>query len=156
LAPASQVSGNSEAIYPGASYSLTLPIGLFSQNGNLIVDRTSYNTDNIFVASASFLPLNVYLTSELLFQDPTGAAVTNVDPAPTAISLLSFPFASGQIYEQQWDSQGSNIGTSILFFSITSISAVPEPSTWAMMILGFAGIGFMAYRRKSKPALMAA
>jgi hypothetical protein len=33
---------------------------------------------------------------------------------------------------------------------------VPEPSTWAMMILGFAGIGFMAYRRKSKPALMAA
>jgi hypothetical protein len=35
-------------------------------------------------------------------------------------------------------------------------SAVPEPSTWAMMLLGFAGVGFMAYRRKSKPALMAA
>jgi hypothetical protein len=34
--------------------------------------------------------------------------------------------------------------------------AVPEPSTWAMMILGFFGIAFMAYRRKSKPALMAA
>jgi hypothetical protein len=34
--------------------------------------------------------------------------------------------------------------------------AVPEPSTWAMMILGFAGVGFMAYRRKSKPALMVA
>jgi hypothetical protein len=33
--------------------------------------------------------------------------------------------------------------------------AVPEPSTWAMMILGFAGVGFMAYRRKSKPALLA-
>ena len=33
---------------------------------------------------------------------------------------------------------------------------VPEPSTWAMMILGFAGVGFMAYRRKSKQALMAA
>jgi hypothetical protein len=36
------------------------------------------------------------------------------------------------------------------------VGAVPEPSTWAMMILGFAGVGFMAYRRKSKPALMAA
>ena len=34
--------------------------------------------------------------------------------------------------------------------------AVPEPSTWAMMLLGFAGVGFMACRRKSKPALMAA
>ena len=37
----------------------------------------------------------------------------------------------------------------------TEVSAVPEPSTWAMMLLGFAGVGFMAYRRKSKPALMA-
>ena len=35
--------------------------------------------------------------------------------------------------------------------------AVPEPSTWAMIILGFAGIGFMAYRkRKNGFALTAA
>ena len=27
-------------------------------------------------------------------------------------------------------------------------TAVPEPSTWAMMVLGFAGIGFMAMRRR--------
>jgi hypothetical protein len=37
-----------------------------------------------------------------------------------------------------------------------SVGGVPEPSTWAMMILGFAAIGFMTYRQKSKPALMAA
>jgi PEP-CTERM motif len=36
---------------------------------------------------------------------------------------------------------------------ITGVPAVPEPSTWAMMVLGFAGIGFMAYRRKSRGAL---
>ena len=30
---------------------------------------------------------------------------------------------------------------------------VPEPSTWAMMILGFFGVGVMAYRRKSKVEL---
>jgi hypothetical protein len=36
-----------------------------------------------------------------------------------------------------------------------AISAVPEPSTWAMMILGFAGVGFMAFRRKNKTALNA-
>ncbi|MEH2534032.1 hypothetical protein V1277_006673 [Bradyrhizobium sp. AZCC 1588] len=29
-----------------------------------------------------------------------------------------------------------------------TVGAVPEPSTWAMMILGFAGVGFLAYRRR--------
>jgi PEP-CTERM motif len=28
-----------------------------------------------------------------------------------------------------------------------TVSAVPEPSTWAMMLIGFAGIGFVVYRR---------
>lgn len=28
--------------------------------------------------------------------------------------------------------------------------AVPEPSTWAMMILGFAGVGFMTYLRRKQ------
>lgn len=36
-------------------------------------------------------------------------------------------------------------------FSVTNVtSAVPEPSTWAMMILGFCGVGFMAYRKKQQ------
>jgi hypothetical protein len=33
--------------------------------------------------------------------------------------------------------------------------AVPEPSTWAMMILGFAGIGVMTYRRRKSAMLVA-
>jgi hypothetical protein len=39
---------------------------------------------------------------------------------------------------------------------ISTVDAVPEPATWAMMLLGFAGVGFMAYRRKSKPVALAA
>ena len=31
----------------------------------------------------------------------------------------------------------------------TLIAAVPEPSTWAMMILGFLGVGFMSYRKRT-------
>lgn len=34
-----------------------------------------------------------------------------------------------------------------------NVSAVPEPTTWAMMLIGFAGIGFLAYRRRAKPAI---
>jgi len=61
--------------------------------------------------------------------------------------------------------------TSVVFTPITTegpylqfdsvnvnVSAVPEPSTWAMMMLGFAGFGYMAYRRHrmAVPAVLAA
>jgi hypothetical protein len=32
----------------------------------------------------------------------------------------------------------------------TVTSAVPEPSTWAMMFIGFAGLGFLSYRRSRR------
>jgi hypothetical protein len=31
--------------------------------------------------------------------------------------------------------------------AINQIAGVPEPSTWAMMMLGFAGLGYAGYRR---------
>jgi hypothetical protein len=41
-------------------------------------------------------------------------------------------------------------GTSVPFsLDITDrLNVVPEPSTWAMMLVGFAGLGFAAYRRR--------
>ena len=33
---------------------------------------------------------------------------------------------------------------------ITTTAAVPEASTWAMMLLGFLGLGFLGYRKSSK------
>lgn len=53
-------------------------------------------------------------------------------------------------YEWTWGT-GANQN-----FTLVIESAVPETSSWVMMILGFCGIGFMASRRKSKPAMMAA
>jgi hypothetical protein len=52
------------------------------------------------------------------------------------------PDANGNFTEQGFDVR-------TLGFFTTGVGAVPEPSTWAMMILGFAGIGFMAYRRRN-------
>ena len=40
--------------------------------------------------------------------------------------------------------------------TVTVAESVPEPSTWAMLILGFACVSAMAYQRKSKPASMVA
>lgn len=36
---------------------------------------------------------------------------------------------------------------------VFNVSAVPEPSTWAMMVIGFFGLGFMARRRNGMPTL---
>ncbi len=37
-----------------------------------------------------------------------------------------------------------------LISDVSLTSSVPEPSTWAMMLVGFGGLGFAAYRRRRK------
>jgi hypothetical protein len=37
--------------------------------------------------------------------------------------------------------------------SPSGVGSVPEPSTWAMLLLGFAGVGFLVHRRKRESAL---
>jgi hypothetical protein len=36
-----------------------------------------------------------------------------------------------------------------------TLATVPEPSTWAMMVIGFAGLGYAAFRRNSKGRALA-
>jgi hypothetical protein len=36
------------------------------------------------------------------------------------------------------------------------IGSVPEPSTWAMMLLGFAGLAYAGYRKTKRAALSVA
>jgi hypothetical protein len=39
--------------------------------------------------------------------------------------------------------------------SFTTTGAVPEPSTWAMLLMGFAGLGFAGYRGRKRSAAVA-
>jgi hypothetical protein len=41
-------------------------------------------------------------------------------------------------------------------FTVGTVSAVPEPATWMMMILGFVGVGFASYRRSRRSVGFAA
>jgi hypothetical protein len=43
-----------------------------------------------------------------------------------------------------------NVCSDCVAVGTLTITAVPESSTWAMMILGFLGVGFLSYRRKGR------
>ena len=76
---------------------------------------------------------------------------TLVGKIGAASSLKSAPHsraanAAGELKLYYWDSDFSDNTE----YVTATISAVPEPSTWAMMILGFAGVGYLAYRRRDQ------
>ena len=75
--------------------------------------------------------------------DPLAFGFTNITDACGAVSG-----ANCNTYEF-WDgihpTAAAHVGIADAF-----VATVPEPSTWAMMILGFAGVGYMAYRRSRK------
>jgi hypothetical protein len=68
--------------------------------------------------------------------------------SPTPIGTGTFGILAGQTIDFILDPNSTFSFDSTL--AIATVTAVPEPSTWAMMILGFMGVGFMAYRRKNR------
>jgi PEP-CTERM motif len=88
------------------------------------------------------------------------------------IEILNFNFKNLAVAESFFHDSvinlGSNLGPDIdLTFAYNLVAdgsggfgfdfalggAVPEPSTWAMMLLGFAGLGFAGYRAHCAPRL---
>jgi len=85
------------------------------------------------------------------------AVALNLNPAPT----IGYTFFSVSFTGSGLDSFDviSRNDPGFNYFDDLSVmgpaaSAVPEASTWAMLMLGFAGVGFMAYRRKGRPVAL--
>jgi Protein of unknown function (DUF3383)/PEP-CTERM motif len=82
---------------------------------------------------------------------------TFVPSAVTKQELRAWDKSTGDQYEYI---QGYSINTPPIVDSVGASSArplvaVPEPSTWAMMLLGLAGLGFVGYRRTRTTAAVA-
>jgi hypothetical protein len=67
---------------------------------------------------------------------------TNDNPQPAQNTALPCIGASPTCYSPDTASGGPKLKDTV-------VPAVPEPSTWAMMILGFCGLGFLAHRRRN-------
>ncbi len=94
------------------------------------------------------------LSLALFFGAPPAGALIDSDSAVTSglqqsAGVATFPAVAGNYYLEV--TGFAPVAATVLFSGVatTIAPAVPEPSTWTMMILGFFGVGFMAYRRKS-------
>jgi hypothetical protein len=76
---------------------------------------------------------------------PLDFTITGITTANFVANGLGFNFAA--------DVLGPSGGTGSIANGNFVVSGVPESSTWAMMILGFISVGFMAYRGKNGGAL---
>jgi hypothetical protein len=94
--------------------------------------RPNYATDGLQVS---------YGLTSLFDQAPTSDTWTSVTVNFVADGSSVFTFA-GTLPVSAGD---TNVGVDAV-----SIAAIPEPSTWAMMLLGFVGLGFLAYRRRDR------
>lgn len=56
----------------------------------------------------------------------------------------------------QYEEYSTGTGGSFASIVISSAGAVPEPATWGMMLIGFAGLGLAGYRASRKSVALAA
>jgi hypothetical protein len=85
-----------------------------------------------------------------------GGGQINIENVTTGITNFGDQAATGANFHGDANYDPSDaFGRNSAAGQFTMTAAVPEPSTWAMMMLGFCGLGFMTYRRKAS-ALSAA
>jgi hypothetical protein len=100
----------------------------------------------------------------LFFVDPNGQTLlTGLDVTLVSDNVVPLPVSFGNAVIQEtggWQNLDPLIknfyGWDFTIPAVNVMSDVPEPSTWAMMALGFASLGFVGYRRSRKTAAFAA
>ena len=129
------MSTGSDALYltVGKSiYSLNTTTGAATLLGTFNIDESGFGAlvtvgHTLYGAAYDFSHIpNIYAIDI----DPHNVTATLIAASP---STPFFPGSAG-------------------FWGLAPVSAVPEPSTWMLMLLGFTGLGFMAYRRTKRSA----
>ena len=88
------------------------------------------------------------VSAGLYFYDQTGTALSSVD-LPSTIDAHLLSGFEGKLFTATYAAINNPEATATIYVAVTG---VPEPSTWAMMLLGFLGLGFAARRAKPRPA----
>ncbi len=126
------------------------PFGLPAQptlHGNLTINDTT-SSGAAFVGVDYVTGTKTWSVSEI---DTAGSVVNYSGPGIVSSFVLDFNIPDNFIVSDNTVqiSDGTNVIACNFCVNFTNAS-VPEPSTWAMTLLGFAGLGFVGYRQGQK------
>jgi hypothetical protein len=156
------------SVYGGTGYSTQSPAlgttleidGVKSKiyDGNVVGQLLGANGNNGAVnqqyhqsldSKSDSIYAGVYNTADSI----TGDIPATIDvPFSFVFSQIDTGFGYATLFDGV-NATTANLTPTTLTYSIPATSTVPEPSTWALMLVGFAGLGWAAYRRKSSAAL---
>jgi hypothetical protein len=166
--------GNIDPTYP-TQFQTFSPPRLFTAVGSNIVDVNFFVAGSTTAAltkgfGAVFTDVDLANTTSLTFFDASNVSLgTFFVPAQTidaSLSFLGVDFGSAVVSRVRITSGNAALGAGLTdgggrdlvvmddFIYGEPTAAVPEPSTWTLMILGFAGVGFMAYRRRTRADML--
>ncbi|RBP14053.1 putative secreted protein with PEP-CTERM sorting signal [Roseiarcus fermentans] len=97
---------------------------------------------NEFIVHNSFDLINGVVQSDSVFQ---GAGLLNLYINVSQGRTIS-ELQDGRVLDRNFDAFGTSNNT------FSTAAAAPEPVTWAMMLIGFAGFGGLATRRRATAA----
>ena len=126
--------GTETATWTTPQTSLSLYWGSMDGNGG--------NTNSIMITAGSFTLTPATLAT--MFPGMVDVNGNQTDPFGNQLVRITglTPFTTASF---------SSTGNAFEF----TLATVPEPSTWAMMVIGFAGLGYAAFRRNSKGRALA-
>jgi hypothetical protein len=125
----------------------------FGKNGNLYesgVDASSGNDALVDVTTGTeidFLTAGGSSLNAVFGLATDNAGVTYAVDGTTIYTVNLSNAVLTPVLDYSGHGLGAAQGTAFIFENAPS---TPEPSTWAMMLLGFAGLGFMGYRQTKR------
>lgn len=122
-------------------------------SGNATLSLASNNlptniTDSLAFSDGAIIGWNLGLTTSNQY-----LLLSNYDCSTGGVSC--YWFAEDSAYDNT-AGKGANVFVSATSGNLPVVATTPLPSTWTMMLIGLAGLGFVGYRQGKKAALPAA
>ncbi|MDQ2764019.1 MAG: PEPxxWA-CTERM sorting domain-containing protein [Pseudomonadota bacterium] len=142
--------------FGGDGFTAAHSVGLWDNAGNLLASTAVTSSDTLVngfryanIGALNLTAGSIYVVGASNFGTTDAYILGGTISTAAGITYNTARYAAGNglLNPTQVGTSGGYFGGNLLLSPLTG--SVPEPATWAMLTLGFAGIGF-AMRRKAK------